>query len=123
MSKIYRLFSSTIHYYGITTKDLNDEFKDLMYSYVLYSSGIPRMIDGVPHREDWSAAFSVLKLYGKQLVLIEQIETYPDAKIAEGMLRYHVQKSDCCNVIYKRWPHTNGLNSDLFNRQDVADVI
>lgn len=116
-----------------TTKAaLHAEFERLCQSYALYASGIPRMIGGEPHREPWEASFGVLKKLGTELVLIEAVQEFPgmSTEFVEAVLKRFVQAevdvehlakkrslSQCVNVVYRVWPHSQGLNSDLWGAE------
>lgn len=140
MPIIYRVYSTVeprVHYYGVcdalpdaTEKaSLNAEFISLVGEYGLYTAGIPRMVNGEPHRQPWSPAFDVMRRVGKELVLIELVWNWPedtDPVIVENSLKAYVQaevdlpqqkrtsdNSQCVNLVYRKWPHSNGLFSDL----------
>ena len=112
-----------------TTKAaLHAEFGRLWQAYTLYARGIPRMVGGEPLREPWEASFDVLKKHGREMVLIEAVAEFPDMSddFVEAVLKSTVQgevdiewqkkasdMSQCVNVIYRKWPHSQGFNSDL----------
>lgn len=140
MPIIYRVYSTVeprVHYYGVcdvlpdaTEKaSLNAEFVALVGEYGLYAAGIPRMINGEPHRQPWAPVFDVMRKVGRELVLIEALRTWPDGtdvEVVERALKSQVQaevdlpyqkkasdNSQCVNVVYRKWPHSQGQFSDL----------
>jgi len=139
--RLYSTQQPRVHYFGICREisaaaedspatlkaSLHAEFERLCQAYTLYASGIPRMVNGEPLREPWEASFDVLKRLGKEMVLIEAVQEFPGMsdEFVEAVLKYTVQAevdiqwqkkesmSQCVNVIYRKWPHSQGFNSDL----------
>jgi len=146
MPIVYRIYSTIeprVHYFGVcatgsTEKaSLNAEFEELMRSYSLYAAGIPRMINGEPHRQAWQAVFDVMKRVGREMVFIEAVRTWPedtDIEMVEASLKSIVQaevdiewqkkasdNSQCVNVVYRKWPHSNGPFSDLKGKGEYVE--
>jgi len=146
MPILYRVFTVAppcLHFYGLcegseetAAKDCRTEFDALVHAYVLYSSGMPHMVNGEPLRQPWDASFDVMCRLGKELVMIEPVEIFTEAAahFAEGALRRAVKfgtandsekkrmvgESKCVNVVYAKWPHTDGEFSDLRCKGDYV---
>tara|TARA_R110000868_G_scaffold155535_1_gene381943 strand:- start:656 stop:1120 length:465 start_codon:yes stop_codon:yes gene_type:complete len=115
---IYRLFaaSSGISYYGSTRIAIEKRYKAHLEAYCYYKKGLPRTgKNGHVFKQPWLASFKILERLGKEIVQIEAVQTFDD--IGDKQLEYaeklQIQLNDCVNYVYKRWPHTDGYNSDL----------
>lgn len=131
---IYRLFGATsgISYYGSTRIAILDRYKAHLEAYCYYKKGIPRVgRDGNTFRQPWLSSFKVLERLGKEIVNIEAVQTFDDIGNAElnQAEKIQIKINECVNCVYKKWPHTNGYNSDLITtpksigRSEVFDML
>lgn len=141
--RIFTVAPPCLNFYGIcegsqglpseetAAKDCRTEFDVLVRAYVRAVRDCRVGDDPAPplKRAMADGSFDVLCRLGKELVLIEpiQIFTAAAASFAEGALRRAVKfgtindsskkrtmgESKCVNVIYAKWPHTDGEFSDL----------
>lgn len=131
---IYRLFGATsgISYYGSTRIAILDRYKAHLEAYCYYKKGIPRVgRDGNVFKQPWLSSFKVLERLGKEIVNIEAVQTFDDIGNAElnQAEKIQIKINDCVNCVYKKWPHSEGYNSDLITtpksigRSEIFDML
>ena len=131
---IYRLFGATsgISYYGSTRIALKDRYKAHLEAFIYYKQGIPRVgKKGNTFRQPWLASFKVLERLRDEIIQIEVVQAFDDigSKQLENAEKIYIQTNECTNCVYKKWPHTNGYNSDLLitpksaGRNEMFDML
>lgn len=131
---IYRLFAteSNLSYYGSTRISIQERYKAHLTAYCYYKKGIPRVGKaGNTFRQPWLASFKILERLGKEIVNIEIVQYFDDIENhqLEQAEKAQIQLNQCVNWVFKKWPHSNGYNSDLIvtpkniGRSEVFDMF